>query len=106
MQRIALARRLTGISAWDQDCESKITAGRVVMLANPVPPRKVPEYVFRYFPMLHSMLERKGGVLSGGQQQPQKQARFTERIAKNQAHGGSQFQPGKPGGEQNDYERG
>src|ERR1700730_12328033 len=42
---------------------------QVGMLANPARPRQVPEYVFRYFPMLQSMLQRKGGVLSGGQQQ-------------------------------------
>ncbi len=33
--------------------------------------RKVPEYVFDYFPALKTMLERKGGMLSGGQQQQQ-----------------------------------
>lgn len=41
----------------------------VGMLANPARPRSVPEQVFEYFPMLKSLLQRKGGVLSGGQQQ-------------------------------------
>ena len=31
--------------------------------------RKVPEYVYRFFPMLEEMKRRKGGNLSGGQQQ-------------------------------------
>src|SRR5262249_139710 len=39
------------------------------MLANPTRPREVPEQVFEYFPALKTMLDRKGGVLSGGQQQ-------------------------------------
>jgi urea transport system ATP-binding protein len=42
---------------------------QVGMLANPEKPRKVPEEVFEYFPMLKEFLDRKGGVLSGGQQQ-------------------------------------
>src|SRR5262249_10246541 len=42
---------------------------RVGMLANPYKPRAVPDEVFSYFPMLNTMLSRKGGVLSGGQQQ-------------------------------------
>ena len=41
----------------------------VGLLANPARPRSVPEQVFEYFPMLKSLLQRKGGVLSGGQQQ-------------------------------------
>jgi urea transport system ATP-binding protein len=41
----------------------------VGMLANPAKPRTVPEQVFQYFPQLQTMLDRKGGVLSGGQQQ-------------------------------------
>ncbi len=41
----------------------------VGLQANPVRPRKVPEHLFDYFPMLKTMLQRKGGVLSGGQQQ-------------------------------------
>jgi len=31
--------------------------------------RTVPDFVFDYFPALKTMLDRKGGVLSGGQQQ-------------------------------------
>lgn len=31
--------------------------------------RAIPEFVFEYFPALKTMLDRKGGVLSGGQQQ-------------------------------------
>jgi urea transport system ATP-binding protein len=31
--------------------------------------RVVPDFVFEYFPVLKTMLDRKGGVLSGGQQQ-------------------------------------
>src|SRR5271169_4814507 len=42
---------------------------QVGLLANPARPKKVPEEVLDYFPMLKSMLDRKGGVLSGGQQQ-------------------------------------
>ncbi len=42
---------------------------QIGMLANPSRPRTVPEQVFEYFPMLKTMLSRKGGVLSGGQQQ-------------------------------------
>ena len=37
--------------------------------ANPRRLRVVPDIVFTYFPMLKTMLGRKGGVLSGGQQQ-------------------------------------
>ena len=37
--------------------------------ANPRRLRVVPDVVFTYFPMLKTMLGRKGGVLSGGQQQ-------------------------------------
>jgi urea transport system ATP-binding protein len=32
-------------------------------------PRKIPDLVFRLFPVLRSMLKRRGGDLSGGQQQ-------------------------------------
>jgi urea transport system ATP-binding protein len=39
------------------------------MLANPERPRQVPGAVLDYFPALKTMLARKGGVLSGGQQQ-------------------------------------
>src|SRR5437879_4929324 len=42
---------------------------KVGMLINPERPKTVPEYIFEYFPMLRSLLNRKGGVLSGGQQQ-------------------------------------
>ncbi len=42
---------------------------KVGLMANPQGSRVVPARVFEYFPMLHSMLERKGGFLSGGQQQ-------------------------------------
>jgi urea transport system ATP-binding protein len=42
---------------------------QVGLLANPARPRTVPEYVFEYFPALRTMLGRKGGVLSGGEQQ-------------------------------------
>ena len=42
---------------------------QVGLLANPERPRTVPESIFEYFPMLKTMLDRKGGVLSGGQQQ-------------------------------------
>jgi urea transport system ATP-binding protein len=37
--------------------------------ANPGKVRRVPDFVFDYFPALKTMLTRKGGVLSGGQQQ-------------------------------------
>src|SRR5207247_11471651 len=42
---------------------------KVGLLIHPQRPRSVPEYIFEYFPMLKTMLNRKGGVLSGGQQQ-------------------------------------
>jgi urea transport system ATP-binding protein len=42
---------------------------QVGMLANPRRPRAVPEVVFDYFPALKTMLDRRGGMLSGGQQQ-------------------------------------
>ena len=42
---------------------------QVGLLANPNKPRAVPERVFEFFPMLKEFLGRKGGVLSGGQQQ-------------------------------------
>jgi urea transport system ATP-binding protein len=41
----------------------------VGMLANPAKPRSVPGEIFEYFPMLQDLLGRKGGLLSGGQQQ-------------------------------------
>jgi urea transport system ATP-binding protein len=42
---------------------------RVGLFAHPGRPKAVPEKVLDYFPALASMLDRKGGVLSGGQQQ-------------------------------------
>src|SRR5689334_13518225 len=42
---------------------------QVGLLANPNKLRAVPERVFEFFPMLKEFLGRKGGVLSGGQQQ-------------------------------------
>lgn len=42
---------------------------QIGMEANPDRPKAVPEAILDYFPMLKSMLTRKGGVLSGGQQQ-------------------------------------
>src|SRR5437588_12661192 len=42
---------------------------RVGLLANPRRPAEVPARIFDYFPALRTMLDRKGGVLSGGQQQ-------------------------------------
>jgi urea transport system ATP-binding protein len=42
---------------------------QVGLLAHPQRLRQVPEQIFEYFPMLRTMLHRKGGVLSGGQQQ-------------------------------------
>jgi len=48
---------------------------QVGLLAHPQGARRVPEEVFGYFPMLRTMLQRKGGVLSGGQQQQLAMAR-------------------------------
>src|SRR4051812_22851647 len=42
---------------------------QVGLMANPDRPKNVPQEVFDYFPALGAMLDRKGGVLSGGQQQ-------------------------------------
>jgi urea transport system ATP-binding protein len=42
---------------------------QVGLLANPERPRWLPGDIFEYFPALKTMLDRKGGVLSGGQQQ-------------------------------------
>jgi len=42
---------------------------KIGLTANPAKPKAIPEHVFEYFPMLKTMLHRKGGVLSGGQQQ-------------------------------------
>ena len=41
---------------------------QVGLLANRARPRSVPGQVFDYFPMLRTLLDRKGGLLSGGQQ--------------------------------------
>jgi urea transport system ATP-binding protein len=49
-----------------------ITVGeniQVAMLGKQLNGRKVPDYVFDYFPALRGIVGRKGGVLSGGQQQ-------------------------------------
>jgi urea transport system ATP-binding protein len=42
---------------------------RVGTMAHRGPRREVPEMVFRLFPVLRTMLKRRGGDLSGGQQQ-------------------------------------
>ena len=42
---------------------------QVAMLGKGMNGRKVPEFVFDYFPALRDIAGRKGGVLSGGQQQ-------------------------------------
>ena len=42
---------------------------RVAMLGKRMKGAKVPGFVFEYFPALRDIAERKGGVLSGGQQQ-------------------------------------
>ena len=42
---------------------------QIGLLANPERPRAVPAEIYEYFPALKTMLDRKGGVLSGGQQQ-------------------------------------
>jgi urea transport system ATP-binding protein len=42
---------------------------QVGMLANSRRPKGVPGKIFEYFPKLHGLLPRKGGVLSGGEQQ-------------------------------------
>jgi urea transport system ATP-binding protein len=42
---------------------------QIGLLANPDKPRSVPEIVFEHFPKLKVLLHRKGGVLSGGEQQ-------------------------------------
>jgi len=42
---------------------------RVAMLGKGMNGRKVPDFVFDYFPALRDIVGRKGGVLSGGQQQ-------------------------------------
>jgi urea transport system ATP-binding protein len=42
---------------------------QVAMLGKGLNGRKVPQFVYEYFPGLKSIVGRKGGVLSGGQQQ-------------------------------------
>ena len=42
---------------------------RIGLAANPRRPRQVPEFIFELFPVLKTMLKRRGGDLSGGQQQ-------------------------------------
>jgi urea transport system ATP-binding protein len=42
---------------------------RVALLGKGLPSKKVPDIVFEYFPALSGIRDRKGGVLSGGQQQ-------------------------------------
>jgi urea transport system ATP-binding protein len=42
---------------------------QVGLLANRRRPRHIPEIIFEYFPALKDLLQRKGGFLSGGQQQ-------------------------------------
>lgn len=42
---------------------------QVGLLANPNKIREVPAQIYDYFPMLKKMLDRPGGLLSGGQQQ-------------------------------------
>ncbi len=42
---------------------------QIGMMAHSSRPKKVPDLVFEHFPMLRGMLDRKGGFLSGGQQQ-------------------------------------
>ena len=42
---------------------------KIGLMANPSRITEIPESIFNYFPVLRTMLNRKGGVLSGGQQQ-------------------------------------
>jgi urea transport system ATP-binding protein len=42
---------------------------KIGLAANPRRPRQVPEFIFELFPVLKTMLKRRGGDLSGGQQQ-------------------------------------
>jgi urea transport system ATP-binding protein len=42
---------------------------QVGLFANPRKPKTIPDKIYGYFPALKTMLDRKGGVLSGGQQQ-------------------------------------
>ena len=42
---------------------------KIGLAVNPRRPRYVPEFIFELFPVLKTMLKRRGGDLSGGQQQ-------------------------------------
>ena len=42
---------------------------KIGLVANPRRPRQLPEFIFELFPVLKTMLKRRGGDLSGGQQQ-------------------------------------
>ena len=42
---------------------------KIGLAANPRRPRQIPEFIFELFPVLKTMLKRRGGDLSGGQQQ-------------------------------------
>ena len=42
---------------------------KIGLAVNPRRPRQVPEFIFELFPVLKTMLKRRGGDLSGGQQQ-------------------------------------
>jgi urea transport system ATP-binding protein len=42
---------------------------QVGLFANPAKAKAIPDKIYGYFPALKTMLDRKGGVLSGGQQQ-------------------------------------
>ncbi|MBK8184049.1 MAG: ABC transporter ATP-binding protein [Candidatus Competibacteraceae bacterium] len=42
---------------------------KIGLAANPRRPRQIPEFIFEMFPVLRTMLKRRGGDLSGGQQQ-------------------------------------
>ncbi len=42
---------------------------KIGLAANPRRPRQIPDFIFELFPVLRTMLKRRGGDLSGGQQQ-------------------------------------
>ena len=42
---------------------------KIGLTANPAKTKVIPEHIFESFPMLKTMLQPQGGVLSGGQQQ-------------------------------------
>jgi urea transport system ATP-binding protein len=66
------ARRGIGYVPQGRDIFPRLTVLenlQVGLLANPNRPRAVPDHIYDYFPALKGMLHRKGGVLSGGQQQ-------------------------------------